>query len=206
VGRGSSPDNPEGGVNMGRLSEAFKKCSWFWNDVRIYIEHPENQRKVVEALKKRLQERGLDTTVKCLDVLTKKYPYSIVLRIDPEKVKVSLRSAVTFPTDMFKMWMEPGMLLEVHPQKPTGETIVALPEGKRKKKLEFGMEVYREVHKKLEEAEDAMVCFMYDVLGEELIEYWAFDIPEVEEFWRLVKDECGERLLSEKDLGFRRRR
>ncbi|RLG03105.1 MAG: hypothetical protein DRN54_03440 [Thaumarchaeota archaeon] len=194
---------------MGRLSEAFKKYWWLWSDTYVYIGHPEDRRKVVSVLKRRLNERGLGDLVRRVDEITKRYDYDVVLNLETaNEARVYFESINTVPDVVFELGMirwrhDKGVSFDIDIRKPTGETII-IPEEQgapvKKVKLEPDDEMYRKVLRRRQDIEEAMICFMYDVLGGRLLEDWALDIPEGRELWNLIKNECGERLLSEEEL------
>jgi len=194
---------------MGRLSEAFKKYWWLWSDTYVHIGHPEDRRKVVRVFKRRLNEKGLGDLAKRVDEITERYDYDIVLDVETAGVVgVSFESINTIPDEVLELKMirwghGKGASFDMDIRKPTGETVV-IPEEQgapvEKVELDFDEEMYRKVLRRRQGIEEAMICFMYDVLGERLLEDWALDISEGRELWNLIKNECGERLLSEEEL------
>jgi len=194
---------------MGRLSGAFKKYWWLWSDTYVHIGHPEDRQKVISVLKRRLNEKGLGDLARRVDEITERYDYDVVLDLETaNEARVYLESINTVPDVVFELEMirwghDKVASFDIDIRKPTGETII-IPEEQgapvKKVKLEPDDEMYRKVLRRRQGIEEAMICFMYDVLGERLLEDWALDISEGRELWGLIKDECGERLLSEEEL------
>jgi len=160
-------------------------------------------------LKRRLNERGLGDLVRRVDEITKRYDYDVVLNLETaNEARVYFESINTVPDVVFELemirWRHDKIpSFDIDIRKPTGETII-IPEEQgapvKKVKLEPDDEMYRKVLRRRQDIEEAMICFMYDVLGGRLLEDWALDIPEGRELWNLIKNECGERLLSEEEL------
>ena len=172
---------------------------WFYS----FDGEKERVKAIVNALVQRLRERGLDEIAKLIEG-RRDWIDIVEARFNDNKAEIKFEHYVSAPPIWFRMgylhrWKEEPKF-ELVTMKRTGKTIwswyvdTQIPYHELKLDTEL-VEKYMRDKEKKERLEEAFICFMYDMFGEEMFEDWWLYTKEGQDLWNTIKSECGERLL-----------